>query len=126
MTDEPLDLANTIRKVADLPGLRSCMLSTIDGQRLSGNLGDPAQEKAISALLPEVFQRTRSKLEELGAGTLETITLYCDLGPMSTFIQGKLCLTVLHENRAFKPGVREKIRAVISELSALSTSEKPL
>ena len=113
MTDEPLDLAKTIHKVAELPGLRSCILSTIDGLKLAGNFGDPGQEKAISALLPDLFQRTQSKMEALGAGTLETITLYYGLHQLSTFVQGKLCLTVLHDNRPFKPGVREKIQAVI-------------
>jgi len=32
----------------------------------------------------------------------------------------------LHDNRPFKPGVREKIQAVMSELAALSAPEKPL
>jgi hypothetical protein len=126
MTDEPLDLTKTIDKVAELPGLRSCILSTTDGIKLAGNLGDPEQEKAISTLLPELFQRTLVKLEGLRAGTLETITLYYDHRQLSTFVQGKLCLTVLHDNKPFKPGVREKIQAVISELAALRASEKPL
>jgi predicted regulator of Ras-like GTPase activity (Roadblock/LC7/MglB family) len=126
MTDEPLDLAGTIHKVAGLPGLRSCVLSTTDGLTLAGNLDDPDQEKAISALLPDLFQRTQSKLEVLRAGTLETISLYCGLHQFSTFVQGNLCLTVLHDNRPFKPGVREKIQAVISELAVLSASEKTL
>jgi predicted regulator of Ras-like GTPase activity (Roadblock/LC7/MglB family) len=126
MTDEPLDLAKTIGKVAELPGLRSCILSSTEGLKIAGNLGGLDQEKAISVLLPELFQRTRAKMETLGAGTLETITLYYDLHQLSTFVQGKLCLTVLHDHKPFKPGVREKIQAVISELAALSTSEKPL
>jgi hypothetical protein len=126
MTDEPLDLAKTIQRVAELPGLRSCILSTIDGLKLAGDLGDPAQERATAALLSELFQGTQSKLEAVGAGTLETITLYCGRQQLSTFVQGKLCLTVLHDNRPFKPGVREKIQAVISELAALSASENPL
>ena len=126
MTDEPLDLAKTIHRVAGLPGLRSCVLSTMDGLMLAGNLGDPGQEKAISALLPELFRRTQSKMEALRAGTLETISLYCGLHQFSTFVQGNLCLTVLHDNRPFKPGVREKIQAVISELAILSASEKTL
>jgi predicted regulator of Ras-like GTPase activity (Roadblock/LC7/MglB family) len=126
MTDEPLDLAMTIHKVAGLPGLRSCVLSTTDGLMLAGNLVDPGQEKAISALLPELFRWTQSKMEALRAGTLETISLYCGLHQFSTFVQGNLCLTVLHDNRPFKPGVREKIQAVISELAVLSASEKTL
>jgi hypothetical protein len=126
LTDEPLDLVKTIAKVAELPGLRSCILSTTEGVKLAGNLGDPDREKAISSLLPELFERTRSKMEAFGAGTLETITMYYDLQQLSTFVQGKLCLTVLHDHKPFKPGVREKIQAVISELAALGTSEKPL
>jgi hypothetical protein len=126
MTDEPLDLAKTIHKIAELPGLRSCILSTVDGIKLMGSFADPGQEKLVSALLPELFQGTRSKLEALEADPLETITLYFGLHQLSTFVQGKLCLTVLHDNRPFKPGVREKIRAVIQELAALSASEQVL
>jgi hypothetical protein len=126
MTDEPLDLTKTIQKVAELPGLRACILSTTDGLKLAGGLEDPDQEKAISAFLPELFRHTRSNLEGLGAGALETITLCYRLHQLSTFVQGELCLTVFHDNRPFKPGVREKIQAVISELSALSVSGKNL
>ena len=126
LTDEPLDLVKTIAKVAELPGLKSCILSTSEGVKLAGNLGDPGREKAISVLLPELFERTRSKMEAFGAGTLETITLYYDLQQLSTFVQGKLCLTVLHDHKPFKPGVREKIQAVISELATLGASGKPL
>lgn len=124
MTDEPLDLAKTIHKIAELPGLRSCILSTVDGIKLAGNFADPGQEKLVSALSPELFQGTQSKLEALEADPLETITLYFGLHQLSTFVQGNLCLTVLHDNRPFKPGVREKIGAVIQELAALSASEQ--
>jgi predicted regulator of Ras-like GTPase activity (Roadblock/LC7/MglB family) len=126
MTDEPLDLAKTIQKVAELPGLRSCILSTTDGLKLAGGLEDPDQEKAISAFLPELFQHTQSNLKGLRAGALETITVCYRLHQLSTFVQGELCLTVFHDNRPFKPGVREKIQAVMSELSALSASGKNL
>lgn len=126
MTDEPLDLNKTIRKVAELPGLRACILSTSNGLKLAGGLEDPDQEKTISAFLPGLFLHTQSNLAGLRAGALETITLSYRHHQWSTFVQGELCLTVFHDNRPFKPGVREKIQAVISELSALSASEKNL
>jgi len=126
LTDEPLDLVKTIRNVAQLPGLKSCLLSTTEGVKLAGSFGDQGQENALSTSLPELFQWTSSKLETLRAGTLETITLSYDWQQLSTFVQGKLCLTVLHDNRPFRPGVREKIQAVMSELAALSAPEKPL
>jgi predicted regulator of Ras-like GTPase activity (Roadblock/LC7/MglB family) len=126
MTDEPLDLTKTIQKLAQLPGLRACILSTTGGLKLAGGLEDPDHEKAVSAFLPELFQHTQSNLEGLRAGVLETITLSYRLHQLSTFVQGELCLTVFHDNRPFKPGVREKIQAVLSELSALSAPGKNL
>jgi hypothetical protein len=126
MTEEPLDLTKTIQNIAELPGLKSCILSTTDGLKLAGDLGDAGREKTIFGLLPDLFRETRLKLEALRSGPLETITLYYGTEQLSTFVQGKLCLTVLHDNRPFKPGVREKIQAVVNELQALSSSKKPL
>jgi predicted regulator of Ras-like GTPase activity (Roadblock/LC7/MglB family) len=126
LTDETLDLPKAIRKVAELPGLRSCLLNTTDGLKLAGSLDDPGREQAVSILAPELFRQARSKLADMHLGVLETITLYCGSDQLSTFLQGKLCLTVLHDNRPFKPGVREKVQAVINELVPLSKSEKEL
>jgi predicted regulator of Ras-like GTPase activity (Roadblock/LC7/MglB family) len=126
MTDEALDLPKTISMVGELPGLRACVLNTADGLKLAGNLDDPNQEQAISALMPALFQQARSKLASTRLGMLETITLYCGQGQLSTFIQGKFCLTVLHDNRPFKPGVREKVQAVISELVTLARKNHTL
>jgi hypothetical protein len=123
-TDEPLDLVKTIQNVGGLPGLKSCLLSTTDGLKLAGSFGEPGQEKAILTLLPELFGWTVSKLEGLQAGSLETVTFYYGLHQLSTFVQGKLCLTVVHDNRPFKPGIREKIRTVLNELAALSVPER--
>jgi len=120
MTDETLDLAKTIRMVGELPGLRACLLNTTEGLKLAGSLNDPSQEQAISALMPELFEQARSKLANLHLGRLDAITLYCGRDQLSTFIQGEFCLTVLHDNRPFKPGVREKVQAVISELVTLT------
>jgi hypothetical protein len=124
LTDEPLDLLKTVQNVSDLPGLKSCLLSTTAGVKLAGSFGEPGQEQAILTLLPELFGWTGSKLEPLQAGALETITFYYGQHQLSTFVQEKLCLTVLHDNRPFKPGIREKIRAVLSELAALSVPER--
>ena len=126
LTDETLDLPKTIRKVGELPGLRSCLLNTTDGLKLAGGLDSPGQEQAVSVLVPELFKEARSKLADMNLGALETITLYCGRDQLSAFLQGKLCLTVLHDNRPFKPGVREKVQAVMNELMPLSRSEKEL
>jgi len=125
MTDEPLDLAKTIDKIVELPGLQSCFLTTTDGLKLAGKVGDPDEEKVISSVLPDLFQRTYSRLEELNTGPLEGLTLYCGSKQISTFVHKNLCLTVVHRDRPFKPGVREKIQVVLQELQALSSAQKP-
>ena len=124
MTDAPLDLIATIRKIAELPGLKSCSLTTLEGQKLAGEIGDPNLEKVLSSLLPDLFQRTHSVLDELQAGALEAITIYAGARQFSAFVRGNICLTVVHDKRPFKPGVREKIQVVLSELEALSATEK--
>ena len=48
LTDEPLDLVKTIRNVAQLPGLKSCLLSTTEGVKLAGSFGDQSQENTRS------------------------------------------------------------------------------
>ena len=124
MTDEPLDLVTTLKKVAELPGLQSCALTTTEGQKLAGNLGDPNQEKLVSGLLPDLFQRTHSVFNELSTGALEGITIYAGARHLSAFVRGQLCLSVVHDNRPFKPGVREKIQVVLNELEAMTSGAK--
>ncbi|HYY26593.1 MAG TPA: hypothetical protein VE860_01545 [Chthoniobacterales bacterium] len=125
MTDEPLDLAKAIDKIVELPGLQSCYLTTTDGLKLAGKLGEPDQEKIICSVIPEAFQRTCSQLEELNSGPLEGLTLYCGPKQFSSFVRENLCLTVVHGDRPLKPGVREKIQIVLQELEALSSAQKP-
>ena len=124
MTDEPLDLARTIDKIAELPGLQACVLTTTGGLKLAGNIGDPDQEKVISSVFPEVLQRTCSRLEKLSSGPLEGLTLYCGSKQFSSFVRDNLCLTIVHGDRPFKPGVREKIQIVLREIQELSSALK--
>jgi hypothetical protein len=120
MTDKTLDLHGAIEQVGKLPGLRGCLLSHQNGRKLTGQLGDPEQESVVSNLLPVLFQQISDRISETKFGSLETVTFYCDRQQLSTFMQGQLCLTVLHENRPFKPGVREKIQTVINEIIQLN------
>ena len=55
LTDEPLDLVKTIRNVAQLPGLKSCLLSTTEGLKLAGSFGDQSQEKRPLDLVARII-----------------------------------------------------------------------
>jgi len=114
MTEETLDLAKTIQKVSQLPGLRSCLLTTTQGTKLAGKLVGPIKETVISPVLPRLFQQLKSALGE--ARSLEGVTLYFDQDPISITLINELCLIVAHDNRPFRPGVREKLFSVVQEL----------
>jgi hypothetical protein len=120
MTEEVLDLPKTIRKVSELPGIRNCLLTTENGTKLGGKLDDPNQETAVSSALSRLFQHVNLALGEMQMQSLEGMTLYCGRNPLSIFLVNELSLTVQHDNRPFRPGVREKILAVMQELERIS------
>jgi hypothetical protein len=122
MTEEILDLGKTIERVSELPGLRSCLLTTAQGTKLAGKLVGPAKETAISPVLPRIFQQLKSALGE--ALLLEGMTLYFDQDPLSIIQVNELCLIVAHDNRPFRPGVREKLFSVLGELDEISHAKK--
>jgi hypothetical protein len=122
MTEEILDLAKTIQKVSELPGLRSCLLTTAQGTKLAGKLVGPTKETIISPELPRMFQQLKSAFGE--ARSLEGMTLYFDQDPLSIIQVNELCLIVAHDNRPFRPGVREKLFSVVQELDKISHARK--
>jgi hypothetical protein len=120
MTEEVLDLAKTIQKVSQLPGLRACLLATTDGRKLAGELADSIEATAM--MLPDLWQKISSALGK--AQSLEGLTLYLSRDLMSITQVNELCLFVMHDDRPFRPGVREKVFAVTQELDKISHSGK--
>jgi hypothetical protein len=124
LTDERLDLPTIINKIAALPGLHSALLHTADGRRLNGAMGNERLESAALALLPTLFRDVKTKLDERECTGLETLTFCWRQEQISVFSDGRLCLSVRHSRRPFKPGVREKLSLIFSRLAeALSSSE---
>jgi hypothetical protein len=124
LTDEPLDLPMIVDKISALPGLQGALLYTADGRRLSGAIGDDQFERTTLTLLPTLFGEIKAKLDERECAGLETLTFCWRQEQISIFSDGRLCLSVRHSRRPFKPGVREKLSLIFSRLAeALSSSE---
>jgi hypothetical protein len=124
MTEEMLDLPGTLQRVSELPGLRACLLTTTHGTKLAGKLLDARNEGAVALALPRLIRQVASTLAEMQFHAPEGMTVYCDQDPLSIFSINDLLLTVQHDNRAFRPGVREKIVAVMQELEKISQTKK--
>jgi hypothetical protein len=116
MTDEPLDLKSVIEQLGNLPGLRGCVLAKQNGEVISASHWELERGAAILKRLPTLFREISEELSKLELRGLETITFYCQEEQLSTFSRGEFSLTVRHENRPFKPGVREKIQTVLTEI----------
>ena len=119
VTEERLDLPAVLAKVAQLPDIKACLLTTGDGRFVAGSLGDERLDHALQALMPGLFDQSASKLSEAGLSPLQTITCSCRDEQLSSFGQDKVFLTVLHGHRPFKPGVREKLFRVLEELAKM-------
>jgi hypothetical protein len=117
MTDESLDLGEVIAHIAKLPGLTASLLTYRDGRKIAGDLRGLKQEPALAPLLAELFNQADAQISPLNLGALETLTLHCGGQQLSAFLHRGYSLIVLHENRPFKPGVREKIRTVLNEIA---------
>jgi len=124
LTNEPLDLPSIVGKISALPGLQTALLHTADGRQLTGAIGDEQFERAALTLLPALFGEVKTKLDERECTGLETLTFCWRQEQISIFSDGRLCLSVRHSRRPFKPGVREKLSLIFSRLAeALSSSE---
>ena len=124
LTDERLDLPTIIDKISALPGLQTALLHTADGRRLTGAIGDDQFERTVLTLFPALFGEVKTKLDERACTGLETLTFCWRQEQISVFSDGRLCLSVRHSRRPFKPGVREKLSLILSRLAeALSPSE---
>jgi hypothetical protein len=124
LTDERLDLPTILNKISALPGLQSALLHTFDGRRLNGAIDDEQFERAALSLLPTLFGEVKTKLDRGECAGLETLTFCWRQEQISIFSDGRLCLSVRHNRRPFKPGVREKLSLIFSRLAeALSSSE---
>jgi hypothetical protein len=123
LTEERLDLPLVITKISTLPGLQASLLHTVDGRQLGGTIGNDQFERAALALFPALFCEAKTKLDEKECVGLETLTLCWGQEQISIFSDGRLCLSVRHTRRPFKPGVREKLSLIFSRLTeALSPS----
>jgi hypothetical protein len=116
LTDEDLDVHKVVSLVGELPGVRRSLLTTLQGQAISGDLGAARYTRAATFLIPQLFTTANQTLGEIGFAPLQTMTLHFGNEQLSSFIRGKRCLTILHLPRPLRPGVRETIAQVMAEL----------
>ena len=118
MTEEKLSLDRVMAMAGQLPGLRACVLAHGDQVVCASSTPSGVDLRNLSSQAMTMLTQIRESSEKMGLGAVPAITLHADQGVLSFLHQGKLCLLVLHADRGFIPGVRERLQEMLCHLSA--------
>lgn len=130
LTDEKLTVRRVVELCGDLPGIRSCVLTRDDAVIASHNVPENLDLVAMSSTASKMLAAMQESSSQLGIGTVPALTLHTERGPLSIVQNNRLTMLVVHADRGFIPGVREKLTATLGELSraplALPSAAAPL
>lgn len=124
MTDETLDLQLVARRIAELPGVSACRISTPEGTANGGTFPDGFSAGNLQTLATELAASAVSAVSAVSAATrtatgdVHNVTLHGDSHTVSVFMRGSVVFGVLLGRRGFVPGVRERLLQVLDSLQA--------
>jgi hypothetical protein len=117
LTDDFLDAGQVAQLLQAFPKIRTALIMLDDGTVLGGEL--PEKYRAGAALPSAALMRTvREFGTALSSADVSAFTLLADL-PISIFLEGRVCMLVVHEGRGLLPGMRERFTDVAKALDAL-------
>lgn len=125
LTEEYLSVDRIVELCGALPGINSCVLSHGASVIASHNVPDSIDLVSLSAHALEMLRAMRESSAKMGIGAVPAVTIHSEKGPITFFHQEDLCLLVLHKDRGFIPGVREKLQQVMDALGSANLP-KPL
>lgn len=117
LTDEEMTVGRVIELCGGLPGINSCVLAHGSLVVAAHNVPEGVDLISMSAHAAEMLQSMRESSARMGVGTVPAVTLHTEKGVISFFHRDDLTMLVFHKDRGFIPGVREKMAAVLGELT---------
>ncbi|MEX1118424.1 MAG: hypothetical protein WEB60_06470 [Terrimicrobiaceae bacterium] len=123
MTEEQLTLDQVLKLCGGLPGIRSCILTKGSSVLSSFNVPDGIDVVSLTGNASAMLDAIRTSSMRMGLGAIPAVTVHSEKGPVSFFHSDDLAMLILHADRGFIPGVREKIHDVVV---ALGQSNIPL
>jgi hypothetical protein len=117
LTDDFLDAGQVAQLLGGFPKVRAALIMLDDGTVLGGDL--PANYRAGAALpAPALMRAVRDFGTAISSAEVSAFTLLADL-PISIFLEGRVCMLVVHEGRGLLPGMRERFCQITKALDAL-------
>jgi hypothetical protein len=117
MTEEMLSVDRVVELCGGLPGIKSCVLAHGAAVIASHNVPESIDLVSLSAHALEMLAAMRQSAARMGVGAVPAVTIHAEKGPITFFHQDDLCLLVMHKDRGFVPGVREKLQKVVEHLA---------
>jgi predicted regulator of Ras-like GTPase activity (Roadblock/LC7/MglB family) len=117
MTEEMLSVDRVVELCGALPGIKSCILAHGAVVLASHNVPESIDLVSLSAHALEMLAAMRQSAARMGIGAVPAVTIHAEKGPITFFHQDDLCLLVMHKDRGFVPGVREKLQQVLEHLA---------
>lgn len=123
MTEEHLTLDQVLKLCGGLPGIRSCILTKGSSVLSAFNVPDGIDLVSLTGNASAMLDAMRASSMRMGLGAIPAVTVHSEKGPVSFFHSDDLAMLIIHADRGFIPGVREKIYDVVV---ALGQSNFPL
>ncbi|MBV8102009.1 MAG: hypothetical protein JOZ31_22925 [Verrucomicrobia bacterium] len=117
LTDDFLDAGQVAQLLRGFPKVRAALIMLDDGTVLGGDL--PENYRVSAALpAPALMRAVREFGTAVSSAEVSAFTLLADL-PISIFLEGRVCMMVVHEGRGLLPGMRERFSQITKALDAL-------
>jgi hypothetical protein len=117
LTDDFLDAGQVSQLLRGFPKVRAALIMLDDGTVLGGGL--PENYRVSAALpAPALMRAVREFGTAVSGAEVGAFTLLADL-PISIFLEGRICMMVVHEGRGLLPGMRERFSQITKALDAL-------
>lgn len=117
LTEEPIGLEKAVALCGSLPGIHACILARGSRVLAAHNAPPHLDLISLSAHATALVEAVRSSALKMGLGEIPAVTIHSERGPVSFFHARGLSLLVLHADRGFVPGVRERLRDALRALA---------
>ena len=110
-----------VLRASCLPGVAACSISFADGLSMAGNFPPGLGADGLCAVAPSVLQKMEKHMLETSLGDLSAMTLHCRKNSLTFFMQGNICMTVLHSDLKLEQVVQEQLADMTKELAKIFT-----
>ncbi len=116
-TDEDFTLQGVADRAGELMGVQGVILTVGEDLRLSADIPEGFDVRSIRDRLLSLLAEAPSDVTSRGAIRTPALTLYFEQGPISIMRHGNASFLIVHRERTFLPGLREKLSATLEALS---------